>query len=64
MPESIMRLGQKGRQTSIFYTDYGALFGEEGEGVYYAFISGAMLSVMSELSGRHSNCRDKVQSLG
>ncbi|MDE0325691.1 MAG: PorV/PorQ family protein [Candidatus Poribacteria bacterium] len=42
MPESKLRSGKKAAQTSMFYTDYSAPFGEAGEGLYYTFISGAM----------------------
>ena len=42
MPESKFRSGKKAAQISTFYTDYSALFGEAGEGLYYTFISGAM----------------------
>ena len=42
MPESKLRAGKKAGQASMFYTDYSAPFGEAGEGLYYAFLSGAM----------------------
>ena len=42
MPDSKLRSGKKAAQTSMFYTDYSAPFGEAGEGLYYTFISGAM----------------------
>lgn len=42
MPESNLRLGQTAGQASMFYTDYSGPFGEAGEGLYYAFLSGAL----------------------
>ncbi len=42
MPESKFRSGEKTAQASMFYTDYSGPFGEAGEGLYYAFFSGAM----------------------
>ena len=42
MPDSKLRSGKEAGQVSMFYTDYSGPFGEAGEGLYYAFMSGAM----------------------
>ncbi len=42
MSDSQLRTDRQGAQASMFYTDYSAPFGEAGEGLYHAFISGAL----------------------